>query len=456
MKKEIFKHEIVILKNTFLRLLRRHADTNLIKLIKKTHPADLAIVFRYFDEDQQREVFSLMKNNEHTLEFLIELDDLFIANLLKHENIDQIARLIQNASTNEQSYILGALENNQAQSVIDKLKIEEKEEIEEIMAYPDDSAGVIMATDVFTLHKNTTCREALKTLQDHKDAEMVFYIYITDDDSSLVGVASLRALATTPSNTLLKDIMVKKVHKVSPETDQEEVAQLVAQYNYLAVPVVDSDNILLGIVTVDDVVDVIREEATEDFLQMAGAGKDREILLKSSWENARIRIPWLLASWVGGIIASYVIGNFENMLENVIVLASFIPIIIGMGGNVGTQSSTIVVRGMATGRITIGNELTVILKELKVGLLLGVLYGIMLGIFAVFRFIDTNPMIGVVVGLSICSSMLIATGVGTLTPLVLRKLDIDPAIATGPFVTTSIDILGVILYFFIAGLLLSV
>ena len=456
MKKEIFKHEIVILKNTFLRLLRRHADTNLIKLIKKTHPADLAIVFRYFDEDQQHEVFSLMKNNEHTLEFLIELDDLFIANLLKHENIDQIARLIQNASTNEQSYILGALENNQAQSVIDKLKIEEKEEIEEIMAYPDDSAGVIMATDVFTLHKNTTCREALKTLQDHKDAEMVFYIYITDDDSSLVGVASLRALATTPSNTLLKDIMVKKVHKVSPETDQEEVAQLVAQYNYLAVPVVDSDNILLGIVTVDDVVDVIREEATEDFLQMAGAGKDREILLKSSWENARIRIPWLLASWVGGIIASYVIGNFENMLENIIVLASFIPIIIGMGGNVGTQSSTIVVRGMATGRITIGNELTVILKELKVGLLLGVLYGIMLGIFAGFRFIDTNPMIGAVVGLSICSSMLIATGVGTLTPLVLRKLDIDPAIATGPFVTTSIDILGVILYFLIAGLLLSV
>ena len=456
MKKEIFKHEIVILKNTFLRLLRRHADTNLIKLIKKTHPADLAIVFRYFDEDQQREVFSLMKNNEHTLEFLIELDDLFIANLLKHENIDQIARLIQNASTNEQSYILGALENNQAQSVIDKLKIEEKEEIEEIMAYPDDSAGVIMATDVFTLHKNTTCREALKTLQDHKDAEMVFYIYITDDDNSLVGVASLRALATTPPNTLLKEIMVKKVHKVSPETDQEEVAQLVAQYNYLAVPVVDSDNILLGIVTVDDIVDVIREEATEDFLQMAGAGKDREILLKSSWENARIRIPWLLASWVGGIIASYVIGNFENMLENVIVLASFIPIIIGMGGNVGTQSSTIVVRGMATGRITIGNELTVILKELKVGLLLGVLYGIMLGIFAGFRFIDTNPMIGAVVGLSICSSMLIATGVGTFTPLVLRKLDIDPAVATGPFVTTSIDILGVILYFLIAGLLLTV
>ncbi len=246
--------------------------------------------------------------------------------------------------------------------------------------------------------------------------------------------------------------MVRKVHKVRPETDQEEVAQLVAQYNYLAVPVIDADNILLGIVTVDDVVDVIREEATEDFLQMAGAGKDREILLKSSWDNAKIRIPWLLASWSGGIIASYVIGNFEKMLEN----ASFIPIIIGMGGNIGTQSSTIIVRGMATGRITIGNEVTILLKEIKAGLILGVLYGAMLGVFAGFRFIDTNPMIGVVVGFSICSSMIIATGVGTFTPLALRKLDIDPAIAAGPFVTTSIDILGVFLYFLIAELLLEV
>ena len=455
MKKELFKHEIVILKNTFLRLLRRGADINLIKLIKKTHPADLAIVFRYFDEDQQNQVFQLMQNNEHTLEFLTELDDLFIANLLKIEDIDRIAQLIQNASTNEQSYILATLDDDQAKSVIDKLKFEEKEEIEEIMAYPEDSAGALMATDVFTLYKNTTCRQALRTLQDHRDAEMVFYIYITDDDNSLVGIASLRALATTHPETKLKEIMVKNVHKVRPETDQEEVAQLVAQYNYLAVPVVDSDDILLGIVTVDDVVDVIREEATEDFLQMAGAGKDREILLKSSWDSAKIRIPWLLASWTGGIIASLVIGNFEKMLENTIVLVSFIPIIIGMGGNIGTQSSTIIVRGMATGRITMGDEGATILKELKTGLILGILYGLMLGLFAGVRFLNTEPMIGVVVGLSICSAMIIATGVGTLTPLVLRKVEIDPAIAAGPFVTTSIDILGVLLYFLIAGLLLQ-
>jgi len=311
MKKELFKHEIVILKNTFLRLLRRGARTNLVKLIKKTHPADLAIVFRYFDEDQQKEVFTLMKSNDQTLKFLTELDDLFIANLLKNENFNRIAKLIQNASTNDQSYILGSLDNDQAKSVINQLQIEEKEEIEELMSYPNDSAGTLMATDVFALHKNITCQDALVTLQDQRDAEMVFYIYVTDDDNSLVGIASLRTLATNNPKIKLKEIIVKKVHKVRPETDQEEVAQLVAQYNYLAVPVVDADNILLRIVTVDDVIDVIRKEATEDFLKMAGVGKDREILLKSSWDNAKIRTPWLLASWVGGIIASYVIGNFE-------------------------------------------------------------------------------------------------------------------------------------------------
>ncbi|MGY8787651.1 MAG: magnesium transporter [Fidelibacterota bacterium] len=456
MRKEMFDHEITILRDTFGRLLRRQAHTNLIKLINKTHPADLSIVFRYFNDDEQLQVFNIMKENEHTAEFLVELDDTLIANLLEDQSPKRIAALLEQAPANDQSYILGTLEDEQAQSVIELLKAEEQEEIEELMGYPEDSAGAMMTTDVFTLYQESTCRDALKTLQDQEKAEMVFYLYITDEDDGLVGVASLRALATTPSDTLLKDIMIKRVHSVRPETDQEDVAQIVAQYNYLAVPVLDADGHLIGLVTVDDVVDVIREEATEDFLQMAGAGKDREILLKSSWENAKARLPWLFASWIGGIIAVSIIGRFEYMLENIIALAAFIPVIIGMGGNIGTQSSTIIVRGMATGRIKIGSEIKILMKEIRVGLILGGLYGLMLGVFAKFRFIDADPMLGVVVGLSIGSSMLIAVTVGTFIPMFLRKIDIDPAIATGPFVTTSIDILGVLLYFVIAGSLLAI
>jgi len=456
MRKEMFDHEIKILRDTFGRLLRRHAHTNLSKLILKTHPADLSVVFRYFMDEEQIQVFSIMEENEHTAEFLVELDDTLLANLLENESPERIAHVIQQASANDQSYILGTLEDEQAQSVIELLKAEEQEEIEELMGYPEDSAGAMMTTDVFTLYQDTSCQDALKSLQDQTEAEMVFYLYITDDDDRLVGVASLRALATTRSNTLLKDIMVKRVHSVRPETDQEDVAQIVAQYNYLAVPVLDADDHLIGIVTVDDVVDVIREEATEDFLQMAGAGKDREILLKSSWENARARFPWLFASWIGGIVAATIIGAFEHMLQSIIALAAFIPVIIGMGGNIGTQSSTIIVRGMATGRIEIGSEMKVLFKEIRVGLILGGLYGLMLGLFAKFRFIDVDPMLGVVVGLSIGCSMLMAVAVGTFIPMFLRKVNIDPAIATGPFVTTSIDILGVLFYFVIAGYFLSI
>jgi len=456
MRKEMFSHEINILRDTYRRLLRRKAKTNLIKLTRKTHPADLAILFRHFSLEEQIEIFTLMNENEHTAEFLTELDDSLVNDLLSNEKLERIASIIEKAPTSDQSGILNALEEEKAQSVIELLNVDEQEEIAEIMGYPEDSAGSLMNTEVFTLHESITAGEAIKTLQDQEDAEMVFYLYITDDDDRLVGVISLRILTTTPSTTTLKDIMTKNVHTIRPETDQEEVARIVAQYNFLAVPVVDSESHLLGIVTVDDVVDVIREEATEDFLQMAGAGKDREILLKSSWENAKTRLPWLFASWIGGVIAAYLIGVFEGMLENIIALAAFIPVILGMGGNIATQSSTIIVRGMATGRVNIGGEIKLILKEMKVGIILGTLYGILLGIFAKYIFADSHANLGLVVGLSICVSMLVAATVGTVIPLLLRKLDIDPAVATGPFVTTSIDILGVLFYFLIAGLFLSI
>ena len=455
MRKEMFNHEINILRDTYRRLLRRQARTNLIKLTSKTHPADLATVFRYFSDEEQIEIFSLMNENEHTAEFLSELDDALVNDLLSNETLERIAAIIKRAPTNDQSGILNALGQEKAQAVLELLELEEQEEIAEIMGYPEDSAGALMNTEVFTLHEGITAGDAIKTLQDQEDAEMVFYLYITDDDDRLVGVISLRTLTTTPSTTTLKDIMIKNVHSIRPETDQEDVARIVAQYNFLAVPVIDPDSHLLGIVTVDDVVDVIREEATEDFLQMAGAGKDREILLKSSWENAKTRLPWLFASWIGGIIAASLIGIFENMLENIIALAAFIPVILGMGGNIATQSSTIIVRGMATGRVNIGGEIKLIIKEMKVGLMLGILYGILLGIFANILFSDAPGSLGIVVGLSICISMIVAATVGTVIPLILRKMDIDPAVATGPFVTTIIDILGVLFYFLIAGLFLS-
>ena len=451
MKKELFSNEITILRDTFRRLLRRRATTNIVKLIDKTHPADLALLFRYFNDIEQDEIFSDLKESENTAEFLSELDESIAIRLLENESPERIAQILEKASSNEQAYLMGLVDEKYANSVIDLLKAEKQEELEEMMAYPEDSAGILMYTDVFTLHEDTKAKDAIYALQDQEGAEMVFYLYTLDNDGRLTGVISLRDLVTTPGDTMLKDIMSKQIHVVRPETDQEEVARIVSQYNFLAVPVVDSEERLLGIVTVDDVVDVIREEATEDFLQLVGAGKDREILLKSSWENARMRVPWLFASWVGGILAALIIGIFDDVLKSTIALAAFIPVIMGMGGNIGTQSSTMIVRGLATGRVSLENSVKILFKEIRVGLILGILYGLLLGVVAIFQFIDVSPMLGIVVGLSICISMIIAATIGSLVPLILNRFEIDPAIATGPFVTTAIDILGVAFYFIVAG-----
>ena len=456
MKKEMFDTEITLLRDTFRRLLRRHANSNIIKLIGKTHPADMALIYRYFNDEEQDTIFAMMPPSEESVEFLSELDESITVRLLDQVTPQRMATILEEASSNEIAHLMGLVNQDYATAVIDLLQAEEQEKLEEIMAYPEDSAGILMYTDVFTLHEETKAIDAIAALQDQEEAEMVFYLYAVDTDGRLTGVVSLRNLVTTSSDTTLENIMSRRVHSVRPETDQEEVARIVSQYNFLAVPVVDAEDQLLGIITVDDVVDIVREEATEDFLQMVGAGKDREILLKSSWDNARMRFPWLFASWVGGILAAFIIGAFDNILQSTIVLAAFIPVIIGMGGNIGTQSSTIIVRGLATGRVGLENSVKILLKEMRVGLILGILYGILLGVFAIFRFLDVSPMLGLVVGLSICASMIIAATIGSLVPLILNRFDIDPAVATGPFVTTAIDILGVALYFWIAGFFLGI
>lgn len=454
MKKEMFAQETSVLRDTYRRLLRRHAHANLTKLIEKTHPADLAHIFRFFSEQEQEHLFHLMQPNEHTAEFLSELDDSLIEELLEGESPSHIAEIIRQGGSSVQAQILGILPEEAAAAVIECLKIEEQVEVEEILAYPKDSAGALMDTDIFTLPETTIASNAIAALQDHAHANMVFYLYVTDESGRLAGVISLRDLVTTPPETLLSEIMVRNVQVVFPETDQEEVARIVARYNFLAVPVVDIERHLLGIVNVDEIVDVIREEATEDFLRMAGVGKDREILLRSTWENAKTRLPWLFASWLGGVLAAGIISAYEETLQQVVVLAAFIPVIAGMGGNIGTQSSTIIVRGIATGRVVFGNAFKIVLKEIRVALILGAFYGVLLGCVAQVSNISAPLNLGIVVCLSIAVSMIVATTVGTIVPLFMKRLNVDPAIATGPFVTTSIDVFGVSIYFLIANALL--
>ncbi|MEE8436883.1 MAG: CBS domain-containing protein, partial [Candidatus Neomarinimicrobiota bacterium] len=241
MKKEMFGLEITVLRDTFRRLLRRRARTNILKLVEKTHPADMALIFRYFNESEQNSVFEFLLPTEQTIEFLNELDESTAARLIEAENPEKIAEFLQAASSNERAYLMGLVNENFATAVIEMLKADDQEELEEIMAYPEDSAGSLMYTDVFSLHEDLEAKDAIRAIQDQEEAEMVFYLYVIDDQNRLSGVVSLRDLVTTPANTKLKNIMSKKVHSVKPETDQEDVARIVSQYNILAVPVLDNE-----------------------------------------------------------------------------------------------------------------------------------------------------------------------------------------------------------------------
>jgi len=454
-KKELKGTEGMMLLDMIRRLNRRNATDHLLKLIEKTHPADMAWVFVHLNVHERVDVFNILAQLDNVGEFLSELDESIMVILVENLTPKYMAGVISDMPSDDAADIIEALPVSFADEIRKNMEKEDIDEVDGLLQYHPESAGGLMSPDFMYLDEELSVGEAIDKVQKRsEEKEMVFYLYITYGDGKLAGVVSLRELLTNPPHRQLKNIMKTNVLSVSTDTDQEEVAHVISQYNILAVPVVDSNYVLVGIVTVDDIIDVMREEASEAFLQMAGAGKDMEILLKSTKENAMIRAPWLFASWLGGVMALLIIGHFEEELSKVLALAAFIPIVMGMGGNIATQSSTIVVRGIATGRINMDDYKKVVFKEMRVGLILGVLYGSFLGVLAFFGYAEPR-MLGVVVGLSIFFSMAMAATLGTIIPLVLKRFDIDAAVATGPFVTTAIDILGVLAYFMIAKFFLN-
>jgi magnesium transporter len=443
-----------ILVESIKRLLRRGATTHLVNIVNKTHAADLSVVFRSLSLSQQRELFDMISDIEQKGILFSELDEDTFSDFIAEMELEEIVKILEEMPNDDVADLLGRLPEEQSKTILEKMRKEESEEVEDLLRYEDDTAGGIMVRDFIALTENTTAKEAIESLQkEHSEVEMPFYLYVVNDYGKLVGVSSLRQLVLVPPETPLKEFMETDVFSVQTNMDQEEVAKIVARYDILAVPVVDETHRLVGIVTVDDVIDIFRREATEDILKMAGAGEEF-VETKSILKSTRIRLPWLFASCIGGIIAFFIIGHFEGSLNKIAALAAFIPVIMGMGGNIGTQSSTIVVRGLATGRINIRDLWAVVFKELSIGLILGVVYGLVIGTVAHARY--SMEALAIAVCVAVVSSMSVAALVGSLVPMAFARINIDPAVATGPFVTTAVDIISVTFYFFIATTLLGI
>ncbi len=449
--------QIQILTTSVTRLLRRGATRQLIRIIKKTHMADISIVFKELSNNNRRKLFDLIQDPEDMGLLFTELEESMFLEFVQHVEFDKLVEVFDHLPSDDAAELLGLLEEELSDQILEKMQKEESDNVEQLMSYGEDTAGSLMVTDFVALEEDVNAKQVIEALQsEYMDVEMPFYIYVVDAYGKLVGVSSLRQLVVVHPDKPLKDFMATDMVSVNTYTDREEVARLVSRYDYLAVPVVDDENRIVGIVTVDDVIDILHEVAEEDILKMAGVGEEY-VETQTVLRGTRIRLPWLMASCLGGLAAFYIIGGFEHALAQLTSLAAFIPVIMGMGGNIGTQSSTIVVRGLATGRVNLNDFSQVVLKELSVGLILGVIYGFIVGLVANFHSFGEVYSLGLSlsVGLAIVSSMSVAALVGAAVPLVFERLHIDPAVATGPFVTTAIDIVSVYCYFRIAQLMLG-
>ena len=441
--------------STIVRLIQRRAFPNLRNIIAKTHSADIARWFPRLRAEEKSSLSKILVEEKRMGEVLRDLNSADISEFVEETEPAVVADILHTMPADDVTRILSDLPEEKKAELLNLIEGATSADVERLLEYEEKTAGSIMTPNFFALPEETTAAEATERIRELADVEMVFYVYVVDDENKLKGVLSLRQLVATKPGTPLKDLMTSHLYSVHTDMPQEAVARAVARYNLLAIPVVNSIEELVGIVTIDDVVDVIREENTEDMLKMAGTGAV-DITSRSIFRNTRARLPWLLASFVGGLLAVYVIGIFESQLQTIAALAAFIPIIMGMGGNIGTQSSTIIVRSIAIGEIDIKDTWRVLWREFSTGALLGTAYGVLLGGFASLfpQFREHAWKLPLVVALAIFVNMIIAATVGTVIPMFFKRVRIDPAVATGPFVTTAIDVAGIFIYFLLAKIFL--
>jgi magnesium transporter len=423
------------------RLLRIGASANLLNLLQKQHPADLAQIFSELPDKDREAAFSLLaeRNGRLAMEAISELGPENGAALLATRSAEEIAKLAQEIPSDDAAALIDYLPEELSAAVLDLMRPKESGVVENLLEYDEQTAGRIMNPHVFALAEDMTVGEAITELQTNRDVEMVFYLYVVDERRHLVGVVSLRRLLLVAPETPLKRIMTADLISARVDMDQEEVARQVASYNLLAIPVVDEENKLVGVITVDDVIDVIKDEATEDIMRLAGVASDERAFTPAG-ESLRKRLPWLGVNLITAFLATLVVAYFEGTIARITALAVFMPIVAGMGGNAATQTLTVIVRGIALGELTWSNSRKALLKEMAVGVGNGLVLGVVAA--AVVWLTRGNPVLGAVLGMAMIINMFVAAAAGTLVPLGLRAANIDPALASSVFITTMTDVFG--------------
>jgi magnesium transporter len=416
---------------------------DIMETIRPLETGDKVILIRLLGKDTAAEVFSLLEREEQE-------------NLLRQFGTDEIKQIIEEMDPDDRTELFDELPDEMVKRLIRLLSPDERQIANRLLNYPEDSAGRLMTPEFIELRKNLTAEGALKRIQKiGLDKETIYYSYITDEQGLLIGIVSLKDLLLAPPDKPIEEFMETSFVSVNTFDDQEDVAKVLSQYDLNALPVKDKAEKLVGIITVDDVVDVIHEEAEEDFHKMAGIEAPEDPYFSTKFLTlGRKRALWLVILLVTSYLSSIVLKHYSQILQIVIPLAFFIPMLTGTCGNTGMQSATLIIRGLATGDIQLRDFFKVFSREILMGGFLGVI----LGAFSFVRahFVDVNPFIGIAVGIAVFTSVIVANIIGTILPILLKKMKIDPAISAGPFISTIIDVTSLILYFEIAQIIFNI
>ncbi|MCH3915829.1 MAG: magnesium transporter [Acidaminococcaceae bacterium] len=422
-----------------LQDLKNKDEENAKILAEQAHPIDLAIAIEDL-ADEDILYFASLLPDEKLAEIIEQADEDLQNHIMKIMSITRIMQVFQFMSKDDIVDILGNMPADRRKDIVNLMKTGDQKTIRDLLGYEENTAGGIMTTEYISVRNTLTVSQALAKVKDiAPKTEEINTIYVLNDKKQLVGTVSIRELLVAQNSDIINDIMEDNVISVEPETDQEEVARVVSKYDLHAIPVVNKRKGLLGIITVDDIIDVIEEENTEDMLKLGGVSKEENVD-STLWESIKMRLPWLLVNLLTAFLAAATVSLFEDTIQQVVALAAAMPIVAGMGGNAGTQTLAIVVRGIALGDIEWrGNKLRII-KEILVGVFNGAATGLVAG--AVIYCMYGNLYLGIIIFVAMIANLVIAGFFGFLVPVILKALNADPAVASSIFITTATDVFG--------------
>jgi magnesium transporter len=426
--------------DTVREMLRTATPDRVLRFIGKSHPADIALLFKGLEPSEIRQLFDILFSSRRAAKTMKELPPELLPDILALIDDDKVGRLIARADPDDAVTFIDSLSEDRREKVLSLLDPERQAAVRELINYPEGTVGRIMTTDFMALLPNVTAQGAIDRIRERGELETFFYLYVVDEPGRLIGVVPIRNLVIAPPDRQLSDMMIADPVKASVFMDQEEAARLVERYELLALPIVDEAGHLEGIITVDDVIDIINEESTEDMYKMVGLAEEDRVFTPVS-RSVRMRLPWTLLNLITATLAASVVGVFEGTLHEIIALVTFMPVVAGVGGNGATQTATVIIRAIALGELEFSSAWKAIVKQVSVNICIALAAGGLIALAATIW--KGNPYIGLVLASALILNLgLMAGFAGAVIPLLLKALKFDPALGAGIIVTGLTDAFG--------------